>query len=387
MSGISVTGVPAEVQIGTEQIGTGTPQRVKTARLTALDAWRGLTVLLMLLVNNVALGGRTPYQLVHAPFGGLTLTDLVFPWFLLCAGAALPFSLAAMTRSGVVGWLRVRRLLTRAILLYLAGAFLTSVTIHAPTLGLGVLQLIALATLCAALLGGLRGWWQAGIAAALLLGYAAFLTLTPHAAGVGLISETQNPVQTVNDVVLTPLGLRGLISVIPTTALVLLGALAARPLQQRDSRAPLKLLGLGLALSVIGFGWAASGHIPFSKALWTPPYILYSAGLGILGMLAFWLIADSGRVRFGRRLLAPLTIPGRNALAGYMLPILIKFWILLEWQVSWTGKSQSILASLLELGRTHLGGFAGGLVYTLGYVLAVWLGLAWMARRGLIWKL
>ncbi|CAM3675187.1 DUF5009 domain-containing protein [Deinococcus saxicola] len=382
MSSFSVTRSPGEMQTG-----AGTVPKVKPARLTALDAWRGLTVLLMLLVNNVALGGRTPYQLVHAPFGGLTLTDLVFPWFLLCAGAALPFSLAAMTRSGVVGWVRVRRLVTRAVLLYLAGAFLTSVTIEAPTLGLGVLQLIALATLCAALLGGLRGRWQAVIAAALLLSYAAFLTLVPHAAGVGIVSETENPVQLVNDVVLTPIGLRGLVSVIPTTALVLLGALAARPLQQRDARAPLKLLGLGLLLSVLGFGWAASGHLPFSKALWTPPYILYSAGLGILGMLAFWLIADSERLRFGARLLAPLTIPGRNALAGYMLPILIKFWILLVWQVNWTGKSQSVIASLLELSRTHLGGFAGGLVYTLGYVLAVWLGLAWMARRGLIWKL
>ncbi|AIZ45340.1 hypothetical protein QR90_09890 [Deinococcus radiopugnans] len=382
MSSFSVSRSPAEAQTD-----SGALQKVRVARLTALDAWRGLTVLLMLLVNNVALGGRTPYQLVHAPFGGLTLTDLVFPWFLLCAGAALPFSLAAMTRSGVTGWLRVRRLLTRAALLYLAGAFLTSVTLRAPTLGLGVLQLIALATLCAALLGDLRGRWQAGVAAALLLGYAAFLTLTAHPWGLGIVSETHNPVQMVNDMVLSPIGLRGLISVIPTTALVLLGALAAWPLQQRDARAPLKLLGLGLALSVVGFGWAASGHLPFSKALWTPPYILYSAGLGILGMLAFWLIADSGRVRFGCRLLAPLTIPGRNALAGYMLPILIKFWILLQWQVNWTGRSQSMLASLLELSRTHLGGFAGGLVYTLGYVLAVWLGLAWLARRGLIWKL
>ncbi|GBF04257.1 hypothetical protein DAERI_010429 [Deinococcus aerius] len=125
----------------------------RTARLTAFDAWRGLTVLLMLLVNNVALGSHMPAQLVHAPFGGMTLTDLVFPWFLFCAGAALPFSLAAMPRAGVTGWARVRRSLERAVLLYLVGAFLTSVTLGAFDLGLGVLQLIALATLGAALLG------------------------------------------------------------------------------------------------------------------------------------------------------------------------------------------------------------------------------------------
>ncbi|WP_084048839.1 hypothetical protein [Deinococcus hopiensis] len=98
----------------------------------------GLTALM--LANNVAVGSRTPARLMHAPFGGVRLTDLVFPWFPFCAGAALPFSPAALRRAGV----------------YPVGAFLTSVTEHRLLWGLGVLQLIALATLGGALLGGLR---------------------------------------------------------------------------------------------------------------------------------------------------------------------------------------------------------------------------------------
>ncbi len=356
------------------------------ARLTALDAWRGLTVLLMLLVNNVALGEFTPAQLQHAHFGGVTLTDMVFPWFLFCAGAALPYSQAAMQRAGVTGWALYRRLLSRAALLYLMGAFVTSVTQHTLMLGLGVLQLIALSTLGAALVAGWRRRWQLALAALLLLGYGLFLALAPHAGGTGIVSETANPVQAVNDALLSAWGLRGLLSVIPTTALVMFGTLAARPLQRKDPRAPMRLLGLGLALSASGYAWAASGHLPFSKTLWTPPYILYSAGLGTLGILACWWLADSGRFPAGARLLAPLTIPGRNALAGYVLPILIKVWILLDWQVTWTGKSQSVAASLLSLSRDALGVVGGGWTYTLAYILAVWLGLAWMARRGLIWK-
>lgn len=357
------------------------------ARLTALDAWRGLTVMLMLLVNNVSLGSHTPAQLTHAPFGGLTLTDMVFPWFLFCAGAALPFSAAAMDRAGVTGWARYRRLLERAALLYLMGAFVTSVTSHRLTLGLGVLQLIALSSFGAALLGTLRGRWQALAAAALLAGYALFLRSAPHPGGIGIVSESANPVQYLNDTLLSPWGLRGLLSVVPTTALVLLGSLAARPLQRKSPLAARVLLGLGLGLTALGYGWAWSGHLPFSKALWTPPYILYSAGLATLGILVFWLLADSGRVPGGARLLAPLTIPGRNALAGYVLPILVKVWILLDWQVNWTGRSQSIAASLLELARHSFGAVGGGWAYTLGYLLAVWAGLAWMARRGMIWKL
>lgn len=372
--------------VSTTSAGSANPAQARV-RLTALDAWRGLTVLLMLLVNNVALGELTPPQLQHAPFGGLTLTDLVFPWFLFCAGAALPFSQAALRKAGVTGWARLRRLMTRAALLYLVGAFVTSVTEHRFTLGLGVLQLIALATLWAALLGGLRGRWQALMALALLAAYGAFLAYTPHPAGAGVVSETANPVQAVNDALLTAWGLRGLVSVVPATALVLLGSLAARPLEQRAPRAPWLLLAMGVMLTAIGYGWAASGHLPFSKALWTPPYVLYSAGLGTLGILAMWLIADAGRVPSGARWLAPLTLLGRNALAAYVLPILFKVWVLLDWRVDWAGKLQPMRDALLTLARTHLGLWWGGWAYTLGYVLAAWLVLAWMTRRGLIWKL
>lgn len=365
---------------------TATPTAVQ-ARLTALDAWRGLTVLLMLLVNNVSLGSHTPAQLVHAPFGGLTLTDMVFPWFLFCAGAALPFARAAMNRAGITGWTRVRRLVTRAALLYLVGVAVSSATGGTLTLGLGVLQLIALATLAAALLGGLGGRYQAACAGVLLVTYGLFLQFGTHAGGAGIVSETVNPVQAVNATVLSPLGLRGLLSVLPTTALVLLGAVAARPLQARDPRAPLQLLLLGGVLTALGFAWAASGALPFSKTLWTPPYILYSAGWGTLGVLLFWLLADAGHVSWGVKLLAPLTIPGRNALAGYVLPILFKVWILQVWTVNWTGSVQPLGTALLTLARLHLGGLAGAWVYTLGYVLMVWLVLAELARRKLIWKL
>ena len=49
----------------------------------------------MLLVNNIALDTRTPQQLMHAPWnGGIRFADLIFPWFLLIVGVAIPFSMA-----------------------------------------------------------------------------------------------------------------------------------------------------------------------------------------------------------------------------------------------------------------------------------------------------
>ena len=162
-------------------------------RLVALDAWRGITILLMLLVNNVSLGRYTPPQLVHAAWGGgLTLTDLVFPWFLFCAGASLPFSLGKAPASRL--WpdrATVVKLTLRAAALYLVGALLTSVENQSPTLGLGVLQLIALASLCAGLLARLPTRWRLGVALVLLIAYRLFLLSAPF-------SETDNAVQRLN---------------------------------------------------------------------------------------------------------------------------------------------------------------------------------------------
>lgn len=355
-------------------------------RLQALDAWRGLTVLLMLLVNNASLGDQTPLQLQHAPFGGLTLTDLVFPWFLFCAGAAIPFSRAA--REGGRGG-RVGQLLQRAARLYLLGAFVTSAVQRAPTLGLGVLQLIALATLAGSLLAGRRPLLQGLTAAALLLGYGYLLRYGWNGEGTGILSEAVQPIAPLNTW-LSGWGLRGLVSVVPASALVLLGSLAAQPLQRRSPRLVPALLGLGLGLAALGYGLAAWGMLPFSKTLWTPPYVLYSAGLGTLGLLLMYLLTDfpAAGGGLGGQFLAPLTLVGRNALAAYVLPILFKVWILQTWRVAWAGGTSLPLGeALLTLARQHWGGVMGGWVYMLGYVLTVWLALAWMSRRRLIWKM
>ena len=371
-----------------EQLERAAPVAATKTRLSALDAWRGLTILLMLLVNNVALDSLTPRQLQHAPWGGgITLTDLVFPWFLFCAGAAIPFSLAASRRAGVSGWPLVGRLAKRTVLLYLVGCVVTSSAEHRFTLGLGVLQLIALASFFGSLISLLGARWRIGTAAALLIGYDLFINLYPVGGLAGVFSAEVNPVKTINDVLLGPWGLRGLISVVPTTALVLLGSVVAQPLRDRKATAPWLLLGAGVTMTLLGWLW--SQHLEFNKAVWTPSYVVYTSGLATLGMLAFYLLADSGGrwAGWGQRLLTPLTIPGRNSLLAYVAPVLIKVWILMDWNVDWAGKSMSIRDALLALARSSFGPWGGGWLYTLGYILAVWLGLAYLARRGWTWKL
>ncbi|SEJ66303.1 Predicted acyltransferase [Deinococcus reticulitermitis] len=384
----SVSAPPAD---SPTTLSTAAVPAARPGRLAALDAWRGLTVGLMLLVNNVALGSLTPAQLQHAPWGGgITLTDLVFPWFLFCAGVAIPFSLAGAQRGGLRGWALAGRLASRAALLFGVGCLLTSAVAGRPVLSLGVLQLIALASLVGGLTGGWPIWTRLAFALALLLGYGGLITHAPLPDGtVGVFEEERNVIGALNSAVLGPLGLRGLLSVVPTSALVVLGGVVGE-LVRRDRSAPADarlpaprtLLVLGTLLTLLGWAWSA--ELEFNKTVWTPSYILFSAGLATLGILALYVLAD----RRGRgHWLAPLTWAGRNALFAYAVPILVKTWILQGWQVNWTGQLQTLQAAFLTLARTHLGLWWGGWAYTLGYIGAVWLALWWMARRGIVWKL
>jgi len=65
---------------------------VKIERLVSLDAFRGMTIAAMILVNNP---GTSPVYapLEHAEWHGLTPTDWIFPFFLFIVGVAIPISL------------------------------------------------------------------------------------------------------------------------------------------------------------------------------------------------------------------------------------------------------------------------------------------------------
>jgi len=347
-----------------------------------------LTVLLMLLVNNVALDAATPDTLTHAPFGGVNLADLVFPWFLFCMGAAIPYAHASFLKSGQSVWAYVQKALGRSLALFAIGLFLTSALAHAPVFALGVLQLIALAYLVAALIYVAlpRTLPLLGVAGLLLVGYWAALRFVPiPGAGPGIFEEDRNLLLYLNQTYLEPIGLRGLLSVIPTAALALLGAVVSRILRSGGRGDPkttdpaarprpisLELLAFGIGMTLIGWLWSFS--LPFSKTFWTSPYILFSAGLGTLLIAVFYLLFD---LKGWRWLAFPLAVPGSNALLAYVAPILFKIWVLQGWSLGGQNLQKLWLNALVSLS----GPITGGWLYTLSYIAVWWLVLLWLYRR------
>ena len=61
-------------------------------RIYSIDIFRGMTIALMILVNNPGSWGHVYAPLLHAKWHGCTLTDLVFPFFLFLVGASMRFA-------------------------------------------------------------------------------------------------------------------------------------------------------------------------------------------------------------------------------------------------------------------------------------------------------
>ncbi|MFZ6688282.1 DUF5009 domain-containing protein [Undibacterium sp. SXout11W] len=71
-------------------------------RSLSIDVFRGLTILLMIFVNDLAGVSGVPLWLKHMPadVDGMSLADLVFPAFLFIVGLSLPLSLRQRQQSG-----------------------------------------------------------------------------------------------------------------------------------------------------------------------------------------------------------------------------------------------------------------------------------------------
>lgn len=129
-------------------------------RFLSLDILRGLTVAGMITVNNPGSWGEPTFApLRHAAWDGCTPTDLVFPFFLFCVGAAIWFAYRKTDHrltAPVVG-----KIVKRGILIFLVGQLLSyypfyNVSDIAPErIGIGrlcsILQLLGIALTVGAL--------------------------------------------------------------------------------------------------------------------------------------------------------------------------------------------------------------------------------------------
>ncbi|MGE3818987.1 MAG: acyltransferase family protein [Isosphaeraceae bacterium] len=362
-------------------------------RLVSLDAFRGMTIAGMILVNNPGSWEHVYGPLRHAEWHGFTPTDLVFPSFLFIAGVAIPLALGKRLERGDSTSAIVGKVVRRAVIIFALGLLLHAFPFDKPLATLripGVLQRIALCYLVAGLLAiktSTRG--LALTTLALLVGYWGLLTTVPvPGIGAGDLSRPNNLAAWI-DRALLPGHLykpdydpEGVLSTLPAIATTLIGVLAGRwlssPARSRAERVS-GLFAAGVVLTGIGTVW--DGVFPINKALWTSSFAVYTAGLSLLSLgLCAWLIEIEGWKRWAW----PFLVLGSNAIAAYVLSGLLARVLGMVQVAETSGGTISLNSAILDRGFAWCGDpTLASFLYALSYVL-VWVALMAVLHRAKI---
>jgi heparan-alpha-glucosaminide N-acetyltransferase len=111
----------------------------ESKRISSIDIMRGLTLVLMLFVNDLYMPG-VPSWLGHmkANFDGMGLADWVFPGFLFMVGMAIPFSIGKRISAGEDTFSIFRHIIVRSVSLLIIGVLmLNSGRVNAEFTGFG----------------------------------------------------------------------------------------------------------------------------------------------------------------------------------------------------------------------------------------------------------
>ena len=329
-------------------------------RIVSLDVFRGITVMMMTIVNNPGDWGHIYAPLEHAAWNGCTPTDLVFPFFLFIVGVSVSVSQSGQTVAFpkilsrtlsllLLGWflsffskihvldwtgvplLTVRLFATGVITVLFFSDFPRKLTVLLGlfTLALvlafggfedfehvrlpGVLPRIALVyALLAILQGRLAARGLFFLSAVLLIAYWAIMTYIPvPGIGPANLHEGTNLAAYVDNYLL-PGHLwsvtktwdpEGILSTLPAFSTGILGMLAGIYFRTQT-----RLLAMaGVFCLVLGAAWDL--NFPINKSLWTSSFVLYSGGWAMVLLCLLYWIVDVQQVRAWTK---PIVIFGVN---------------------------------------------------------------------------
>jgi len=323
-------------------------------RVLSIDVLRGLTIALMILVNDPGDWAHTYAQLDHAAWNGFTLTDLVFPNFLFMVGASIIFSMQGRIRRGEDRRTLALHIIRRSAIIFALDLFFGLYPhFHYTHLRIfGVLTRIAVCYLVAGLicLATQRARTLLAISAGLLIGYWALMRFVP-VPGLGIpthdmpiLDPDHNLAAWLDRHVVDFLQRtihagrlynhtrdpEGLLSTIPAIATTLLGAVTALWLRRVDTSRDRSqgsisrsiclngLLIAGILSLAAGLLWNI--WFPINKNLWTSSYVLFAAGLALLALAALYWLIDIRRfneTKAGKWLTYPWLVFGSNAIAAF----------------------------------------------------------------------
>jgi predicted acyltransferase len=354
-----------------------------TERLASLDVFRGMTIALMILVNNPGSWKYVYAPLRHAKWHGWTPTDLVFPFFLFIVGVSLSFSLSRRKTQSAGSFQLYFKIFLRATVLFALGIGLSLIphfdfsTLRIP----GVLQRIAICYLLASLIflkTGTRS--RVFISGIILVAYWVILKFVPVPGyGAGVLELEGNlcgfiDIKLLTGHLYTPnFDPEGILSTLPAMVTTLLGTLAGDWLSSSRLKL-LKITGFffaGIILTVLGL-WLYR-FFPINKQLWTSTYVLFTAGAALLVLGICYGIVDGLRIK---KWAYPFLVFGTNAITVYVGSSLMAKMLGVV-KVSSGGKAIPLKTYITEMTlQPFVGNYIGSLLFPL-LLLTVWFFILW----------
>ncbi len=359
-------------------------QPTTNQRFLALDVFRGMTICLMIIVNDPGNEDVTFAPLLHAHWNGFTPTDLVFPSFMFAVGNAMSFVMnkwSGMQTSQVLG-----KIFKRALIIFLLGYLMywfpffqlddNHHIIAAPvseTRIFGVLQRIALGYLFASLMIYFLKLRTSIIICVLIL--IAYWPVMMHFGDPGdpLGLQTNAVVKLDTWLIGTkhlymgenvPFDPEGLLSTLPAIANVVAGYAVGKFVQQKGKsyEGLTKLLLAGFILLVIAFFW--NYQFPINKKLWTSSFVLHTVGLDCMILAGIiYLIDFAGKTKWTYF----FEVFGKNPLPIYLLSELLAT-VLFLIPIGDTSLIEWIYQNIFS----YAGPYIGSLLFALCYMLLCW---------------
>ena len=354
-----------------------TPSKL-SGRLMSLDAFRGLSVAGMILVNNPGSWEHIYTPLGHAEWHGWTLTDLIFPFFLFILGVSITFSFGKRktTSKGKL----YRGVFRRSLVIYALGLFLSAFPNFdvANLRYVGVLARISIVYLVTSLLViNLSRRALAWVTVILLFGYWALMTLVPVPGhGAGVLTQEGNLAGWVDRFVVpgrmyqVTWDPEGLVSTLPAVATALLGVFTGNWLRSARPRTEIAkgMFAAGCVAIALGSLWDL--YFPINKNLWTSSFVVFTAGAALVVLAAlYWVIDVKGHRKWAR----PLVAFGVNAISAFFLSGIVAR-LLVNTQVSVEDGTVSLKTWLFD---NYFATWAPPNIASLAFALA-FLGALWL---------
>ena len=356
-------------------------------RLIALDVFRGMTIMLMILVNNPGSWSYVYPPLEHADWHGCTPTDLVFPFFMFIIGVSMGFSIQKFDLpQNAFLYRAIKRGLIIMLIGYLMRLFPFMDIDFSTARIMGVLQRIGLAYIFAAIfINYFKQTQLIIISGVILLGYWVLLYFgsdQPYSLENSLVRKIDLAVIGADklwhgkDIAFDP---EGLLSTLPSIVTILIGYFTSLEIIHKKSIKNLvKRLLIGGVIAIIS-GWIWGQFFPINKSIWTSSYVIYTAGfaLVILGLLLY-LIDEMGYKKWTTIFVAF----GRNPLFIFVLSGL---WTKTILKLHW-GDTNGYTGIFKHIFQPIAGNMNGSLLFAIAHVIMFGV-VAWILyRRNIIIK-